>query len=324
MAKNKKHYLPFEKPLRDLESKMEDLKKAAEQGNVNIGQEINSMNERLDTLRKEIYEELTPLHIIQLARHPGRPTTLELIGAMATDVIEMHGDRCFGDDPAIVGGISTIDNEPIVFIGHQKGMNTKENIYRNFGSANPEGYRKALRIMKFAEKFNRPIVTFIDTQGAYPGIGAEERGQAEAIARNLREMAELNVPVICIVTGEGGSGGALGIGVGNIVLMLEYGFYSVISPEGCASILYRDASRMNEAAENLRITAKDLLEMKVIDEIIEEPAGGAHNDIPQAAENIKKTVLKHLKNLKKLSPQDLVQDRYKKFRNMGFYTEEKS
>lgn len=321
MAEAKKYYLAFEKPLADLENQISELKKYAAEGNVDIETEINSMSDRLEKLKKDIYRNLNPVQIVQMARHPKRPTTLEFINFITTDFIELHGDRVFGDDPAIVGGMAKLGNEPVLVLGHQKGTNTKDNIFRNFGMANPEGYRKALRLMKLAEKFNRSVITFIDTTGAYPGIGAEERGQAEAIARNLREMAELTVPIICIVTGEGGSGGALGIGVGNRLLMLEYAYYSVISPEGCASILFRDASRMGEAAENMHITAPDLFSLKVVDEIIKEPVGGAHNDPAETAFNIKQALLKHLNNLKKLSAKDLVVDRHKKFRNMGFFIE---
>lgn len=309
--------LPFERPLEALDEKIAELKRLGESGTIDLKKEIRSMEARAQKLRQEIYENLTPMQIVQLARHPKRPTTLEYVGAMCEDFVELRGDRAFGDDPAMVGGMASFDGNEVMIIGHQKGKDTKDNIYRNFGMAHPEGYRKALRLMKLAEKFGRPILTFIDTPGAYPGIGAEERGQAEAIARNLREMALLRVPVIAVVTGEGGSGGALGIGVANRVLMLSNSIYSVISPEGCASILFRDATRAQEAAEKMRITAKDLLALGVIDDVIEEPFGGAHTDIPQMAASLKAVLLKLLGQLGRRSPEKLVQDRHEKFRALG-------
>lgn len=265
--------------------------------------------------------KLTPYQIVKIARHEERPTTLDILRLIGADFVELKGDRAFGDDPAIVAGFGKWNGERVAIIGHQKGKNTKDNIARNFGMANPEGYRKAMRVMRMAEQFKRPIVTLIDTPGAYPGIGAEERGQAEAIARNLRDMSKLEVPVVCVIVGEGGSGGALGIGVGNRVLMLQYSVYSVISPEGCAAILFRDAKRAEEAAAKMKITAPDLLDMKVVDEIIPEPPGGAHHDVELTAQNIKEAVARHIRELKSLSPKELVKNRYEKFRAMGYFIE---
>ncbi len=316
-----KHLLDFEKPVAELNKKVEALKKSAKTGEIDMDRELSAMEERITKLKKEIFSSLSPNQVVSIARHPKRPTTLDYIGMIFRDFIELHGDRCFGDDKAIVGGFASLEDTPCMVIGHQKGKNTKENIERNFGSAHPEGYRKALRLMKMAEKFNRPIFTFVDTMGAYPGLGAEERGQAEAIAKNLRDMMQLSVPIIVIITGEGGSGGALGIAVGNRVLMLEYSIYSVISPEGCASILFRDAKRSAEAAENLKLTAKDHLKLGIIDEIVKEPSGGAHNDPASAAANIKAAFLKHLEELKKMTPPELLKDRYDKFRKMGQFDE---
>ena len=316
-----KHLLDFEKPVAELNKKVEALKKSAKTGEIDMDRELSAMEERITKLKKEIFSSLSPNQVVSIARHPKRPTTLDYIGMIFRDFIELHGDRCFGDDKAIVGGFASLEDIPCMVIGHQKGKNTKENIERNFGSAHPEGYRKALRLMKMAEKFNRPIFTFVDTMGAYPGLGAEERGQAEAIAKNLRDMMQLSVPIIVIITGEGGSGGALGIAVGNRVLMLEYSIYSVISPEGCASILFRDAKRSAEAAENLKLTAKDHLKLGIIDEIVKEPSGGAHNDPASAAANIKAAFLKHLEELKKMTPPELLKDRYDKFRKMGQFDE---
>ena len=259
---------------------------------------------------------------MKIARHEDRPTTLDYLEMIGADFVELKGDRVFGDDPSLLAGFGKWNGERVAIIGHQKGRNTKENIARNFGMANPEGYRKALRIMKMAEQFKRPIVTLIDTPGAYPGIGAEERGQAEAIARNLREMSKLEIPVVCVITGEGGSGGALGISVGNRVLVMQYSIYSVISPEGCAAILFRDASRAEEAAERMKITAPHLLEMKVVDEVIPEPAGGAHHDARKTANNLLETVSRHIKELKELSPKELLINRYEKFRHMGYFIDQ--
>ncbi|MFA4967116.1 MAG: acetyl-CoA carboxylase carboxyltransferase subunit alpha [Candidatus Margulisiibacteriota bacterium] len=316
--KNNLNLLEFEKPLLGLFKKVDELKKVSD---IDMSEEIKMLNKRIETLRREIFAKLSPIQIVKVARHIKRPTTLDYIGLMFTDFVELHGDRNFSDDAAMVGGMAKLDGRSVMVIGHQKGHTTKELLARNFGMANPEGYRKALRLMRIANRFNKPIITLVDTPGAYPGITAEERGQAEAIAKNLREMAALNVPFITVITGEGGSGGALGIAMGNKVVMLEYSVYSVISPEGCASILFRDAGRAPEAATKSRMIAKDLLEFGVIDEIIKEPIGGAHNNYELAAQNIKAAILKHLDDLSKLSPRELIADRYHKYRKMGIFTE---
>lgn len=321
MVLNLKNLLEFEKPLVELYQKLEELKKTSASGKIDLNQEIQMMEKRIQTARRDIFLKLTPLQIVQVARHMQRPTTLDYINSIFEDFVELHGDRNFSDDPAMVTGLAKLDGKSVAIVGHQKGKTTKENLARNFGMAHPEGYRKALRIMRIAERYRKPIISFIDTPGAYPGIGAEERGQAEAIAKNLREMAELTVPFVAIITGEGGSGGALGIGVANRVLMFEFAIYSVISPEGCASILFRDVSRAKEAAIAMKITAKDLLELKVIDEIVKEPLGGAHNDPEQAASTIKLALKKHLEPLARLSPRELIADRYHKFRKMGIFVE---
>lgn len=313
--------LDFEKPVVELEKKILSLKVSAEHSKIDFSSEITELEEKKEKLKKEIYGSLTSWQKVMLARHPSRPYTLDYIKIICENFVELHGDRAFGDDPALVCGLATIDNKPVVVIGHQKGRTIQENIDRNFGMAHPEGYRKALRLMKMAEKFNRPIITFIDTAGAYPGIAAEERGQAEAIARNLREMSYLEVPVISIIIGEGGSGGAIGIGVANKVAMLENAYYSVISPEGCAAILFRDATKSKEATEALKITAKDLLKNNVIDEIIKEPVGGAHVDAVETAMNIKRFIEKSLSNLSKMTKQQLADDRYDKFRKIGIFEE---
>lgn len=322
MKNNKKNLLEFEKPLLELYQKLEELKKVSASGKMDMSEEIKMMEKRIENLRRDIFAKLTPIQIVQVARHMQRPTTLDYIDLIFEDFVELHGDRNFSDDPALVAGIAKLDGRSVAVLGHQKGKTTKENLARNFGMANPEGYRKALRVMRIAERYEKPIISFIDTPGAYPGIGAEERGQAEAIAKNLREMAELTVPFIAVVTGEGGSGGALGIGMGNRVLMLEFAIYSVISPEGCASILFRNAARANEAAEAMKITAKDLLELGVIDEIIKEPVGGAHNNPELAATFIKSAIIKHLEPLTTLSHRELIADRYHKYRKMGIFLEE--
>jgi acetyl-CoA carboxylase carboxyl transferase subunit alpha len=288
---------------------------------MDMSAEIKQTEKRIETLRQQIFASLNPIQIVQVARHLQRPTTLEYINLIFHDFVELHGDRNFADDPAMVGGTARLDGRSVVVIGQQKGHSTKENIARNFGTAHPEGYRKALRLMRLAERYGKPIISLVDTPGAYPGIGAEERGQAEAIAKNLREMAELTVPFISVITGEGGSGGALGIAMGNRVLMLEFSIYSVISPEGCASILFRDAKRSNEAAVAMKITAKDMLELGVIEEIIREPLGGAHNDHQLAAKNVKQGILKHLQPLLPLSHRELIADRYNKFRKLGIFND---
>jgi acetyl-CoA carboxylase carboxyl transferase subunit alpha len=320
--KNNINLFEFEKPLLVLYQKMEEIKEVSDKGGMDMREEIRLMEKRIETMRQDIFSKLTPIQIVRVARHISRPTTLDYIDHIFEDFIELHGDRNFSDDPAMVTGTAKLDGRSVVVIGHQKGKSTKENLARNFGMANPEGYRKALRIMRIAERYEKPIISLIDTPGAYPGIGAEERGQAEAIAKNLREMAELTVPFITVITGEGGSGGALGIGMGNRVLMLEFAIYSVISPEGCASILFRNAARANEAAVAMKITARDLLEIKVIDEIIKEPIGGAHNNPEQAASYIKSAIIKNLEPLLSLSHRELIADRYNRFRKMGIFIEE--
>jgi acetyl-CoA carboxylase carboxyl transferase subunit alpha len=312
----------FEKPLLELYAKLGEVREVSEKTKMDMGEEIRMMEKRIEGMRQDIFSKLSPIQIVQVARHINRPTTLDYIDHIFTDFVELHGDRNFSDDPAMIAGIAKLDGRSVVIMGQQKGKSTKENIARNFGMANPEGYRKALRVMRIAERYEKPIISFIDTPGAYPGIGAEERGQAEAIAKNLREMAELTVPFIAIITGEGGSGGALGIGMGNKVLMLEFSIYSVISPEGCASILFRNAARANEAAVAMKITSKDLKELGVIDEIIKEPIGGANNDPKLAASYIKSAIIKNLDPLLSLSHRELIADRYNKFRKMGIFIEE--
>lgn len=312
--------LEFERPVFELRNKILELKEFTEKADVDLSAEITKLEARLEKLEKEIYENIKPWDRVQIARHQNRPTTLDYIPCLFSDFIEWHGDRNFGDDEAIVGGIAKFHGLPLTIIGHQRGKDTKENIRRNFGMPHPEGYRKALRLMKQAEKFRRPIVTFIDTKGAYPGKAAEERGQSEAIARNLFEMASLKVPVVCIVIGEGGSGGALALGVGNRVYMLENSTYSVISPEGAASILWRDASLAKQAAETLRITAPDLKQLGIIDDIIPEIKGGAHKDVKGQAEEIEKVLFNTLNELLKLSEDELVMDRYEKFKAIGEYS----
>jgi acetyl-CoA carboxylase carboxyl transferase subunit alpha len=322
MAENQKKYLlEFEKPLEELYQKIEELNKLSKSGKINLNEEIKMLEKRIENSRRDIFSNLSPLQIVQVSRHNMRPTTLTYINHIFNDFVELHGDRCFADDKAMVGGIASLDGNSCVVIGTQKGNSTKENLERNFGMAHPEGYRKALRLMHFAEMFRKPIISFVDTPGAYPGIQAEERGQAEAIARNLREMTELTVPFISIITGEGGSGGALGIGMGNRVLILEYATYSVITPEGCASILWRDAKKANEAAMAMKITAKDLEKLGIIDEIIKEPIGGAHNNPEQASLIIKKSIINNLKQLSHLSPREILADRYNKYRKMGVFVE---
>ncbi len=309
-------YLDFEKPLVDLEQKIRELRDYSTD-KVDFSSDLKKLEKKAQKLREEIFSNLTRWQRTQLARHINRPFTLDYIQHIFTEWFEMHGDRNFRDDPALVCGFARFDGEPCAVIGHQKGRDTKEKVYRNFGMPNPEGYRKALRIMQMAEQFGLPIFTFVDTPGAFPGIGAEERGQAEAIARNLREMAALTVPVIVTITGEGGSGGALAIAVGNRVLMMEYSVYSVISPEGCAAILWSDGTKGPQAAEALKLTPADIAELGcVIDDVVEEPVGGGHNDPKAAADALKKYLRKHLDELKALSPEELVEQRYQKFRAM--------
>ncbi len=312
-------YLDFEKPIADLEKKIEELTLFTSSGNIDLEEEILKLHKKSDQLRAEIYSRLTPWQKAQISRHPNRPYTLDYIEAIMTDFIEMHGDRAFSDDPAIVCGMAKLDGMPAVVIGHQKGRTTKEKIYRNFGMPNPEGYRKALRAMRFAERFNKPIITFIDTPGAYPGIGAEERGQGESIARNLAVMSQLKTSILSVVIGEGGSGGALALGVADRTLMLEHATYSVISPEGCAAILWNDGAKASEAAELLKITAQDLFQMKVIDEVVEEPIGGAHRDPRRAAELLKESILRNLSEIRNVPVPDLIGLRYEKLRSIGVY-----
>ncbi|MBD8522475.1 acetyl-CoA carboxylase carboxyltransferase subunit alpha [Lysinibacillus sp. FSL R7-0073] len=317
MSKN----LAFEEPVIQLREKIDELKTIATEADVDMTGEIEKLETRLSQLEQSIYANMKPWDRVQVARHPERPTTLQYIEAICENFIELHGDRTFGDDAAILGGIGIFEGQPVTIIGHQRGKSTKENIRRNFGMPHPEGYRKALRLMKQAEKFNRPIICFIDTKGAYPGKAAEERGQSEAIARNLVEMAGLTVPVISIVIGEGGSGGALALGVANRVFMLENSTYSVISPEGAASILWRDGSLAKQAAEAMRITAPDLKELGVIDGIIPEIIGGAHRNVVKQALYIKECISTTLHALNSLNGEQLIDDRYEKFKKIGQYTE---
>jgi acetyl-CoA carboxylase carboxyl transferase subunit alpha len=319
MADENYQILEFEKPLAELNKKIEELKTYAREKNLNVDAELKPLELRAEKMSGEIYKNLTPWQVVQIMRHPKRPKTFDYIRLMLEDFQELHGDRSFADDKAMVGGIGKIDGISVVVIGLQKGKDTKENLLRNFGMSQPEGYRKALRLMRYAEKFKLPVLTFIDTSGAYPGIEGEERGVAEAIARNLMEMSRLKVPIIVSVIGEGGSGGALGVGVGDKVLMLKYATYSVISFEGCASILWKDPTKASEAAKILKPTAKDLLELKVIDEIIDEPIEGAHKDYELTARNLKSAILRNLKKLLDVPVDKLVSDRYMKFRNMGIY-----
>lgn len=314
-------YLEFEKPLVELDQKIYELR-GYSTDRVDFSTEIKKLEKKAEKLREEIFGNLTRWQRTQLARHVNRPFTLDFVENIFTDWFEVHGDRNFRDDPALVCGFARLEGIPCCVIGHQKGRDTKEKVYRNFGMPNPEGYRKALRVMQMAEQFNLPIFTFVDTPGAFPGIGAEERGQAEAIARNLREMAALTVPIIVTVTGEGGSGGALAVAVGNRVLMMEYSVYSVISPEGCAAILWSDGTKGPLAAEALKLTASDISELGcVIDEVIPEPLGGAHVNPVEACANVKVVLLKHLHQLQQLSPEELVEQRYQKFRAMSVVQE---
>ncbi len=312
--------MEFEKPVVELKKKIAELKEFTQNSEVDLSKEIEKLETRLKKLENDIYENMKPWERVQVARHPNRPTTLDYIRCLFTDFMEMHGDRLYGDDDAIVSGLAKFDGVPVTVIGHQRGKDTKENIRRNFGMPHPEGYRKALRLMKQAEKFNRPIVCFIDTKGAYPGKAAEERGQSEAIARNLVEMAGLTVPVVCIVIGEGGSGGALALGVGNHIHMLENSTYSVISPEGAAALLWKDSTQAKRAAESMKITAPDLKELGIIDEIITEVKGGAHKDIEEQAHLMKDILKQSLKELIPMSHEKLIQHRYEKFKAIGDFS----
>ena len=314
-----KTILDFEKPIVELEAKLEEMKRLSDK--MNIEDEIIKIEEKVNQLKESVYKDLTRWQRVQLARHPDRPYTLDYIYAMTNNFVELHGDRGFKDDKAIVGGFAAIDEYKVMIIGHQKGRDTKSNVFRNFGMPNPEGYRKALRLMKLAEKFNKPVITMIDTPGAFPGLEAEERGQAEAIARNLFEMSRLRVPIIVVIIGEGASGGALGIGVGDRILMLENCWYSVISPESCSSILWRSWDFKEQAAEALKLTAPDLFEQRLIDRIIPEPLGGAHKDHLQAANNLKAVLKEELELLIKIKPEKLIEGRLEKFGKMGEYVE---
>jgi len=318
-----KHYLEFEKPLIELEREIENLRRFSKGKSFQFNEQLESLEEKLHRLQREIFSNLTGWQITQLARHIDRPKSSHYIQWMFENFVELHGDRRYGDDPAILGGMATLHGRSVVIVAHQKGADAKEMAYRNFGMPHPEGYRKALRLMKLAESFKKPILTMIDTPGAFPGVGAEERGQAEAIARNLKMMVMLRTPIITVVIGEGGSGGALAIGVGDRILMLEHSIYSVISPEGCAAILWKDGERGKEvAAESLKLTAADLSRLGVIDEIVKEPLGGAHRDPEAMARILKEVVERHLKELEKMNEEELLSLRYEKFRRMGTFIDD--
>jgi acetyl-CoA carboxylase carboxyl transferase subunit alpha len=317
-------YLEFEKPIIELEKKIEELQKFTHRERLDLSSEINRLQDKLKKLQSKTYKSLTPWQKVQIARHPKRPYTMDYVGMIMTDFIELHGDRHFADDKAMICGLAKLGQYDILIVGHQKGRDTKENLMRNFGSAHPEGYRKAMRLMKMADKFSVPVVAFIDTPGAYPGIGAEERGQAEAIAYNLREMACLKVPVIVVVIGEGGSGGALGIGLGDRICMLENSYYSVISPEGCAAILWKDRTKAADAAAVLKLTGQDLLKLGIVDEVIPEPRGGAHKDAAVTANNLRKTLIKYLDELSVMDKEILMKERYEKFRRIGVYAQKEN
>ena len=315
------YVLDFEKPLVELERQIDDLKRLGTEQQMDIMGELTGLESKLAELRTEIYKNLTPIQRVMLARHPRRPYTLDYLSTIFTDFIELHGDRLYMDDPAIVGGWARLDGISVMVIGHQKGRDTKENLKRNFGMPHPEGYRKALRLMKMAERFHAPVITLVDTPGAFPGLGAEERGQSEALARNILEMSILETPIVTAVIGEGGSGGALALGVADRILMFENSVYSVISPEGCAAILWKDAAQRERAAEALKLTAQDLLRFKLIDEIVAEPLGGAHLD-PEATGNaLKASLVKHITELRKVRPEKLIRRRADKFAAMGSYAE---
>ncbi len=316
------NYLDFEQPIAELEAKIEELRYVGDDTEVNISDEISKLEEKSRSLTKTIFNKLDAWQTSKLARHPMRPYTLDYIDRIFTDFQELHGDRAFSDDHALVGGLARLDGMPVMVMGQQKGRDTKENIRRNFGMPRPEGYRKALRLMKLAERFRIPVITFIDTPGAYPGIGAEERNQSEAIARNLFEMSDLQTPVICTVIGEGGSGGALAIGVGDRVMMLEYSTYSVISPEGCATILWKSAEKASIAAEAMGITAKKLKDAGLIDQIIREPLGSAHRDVDETARNIKQALIDALETFEKMGMEKLLKQRYERLTSYGEYLEE--
>lgn len=322
-----KYYLEFEKPIEELELKIDEMRRISDGKDVNLSGEIKKLEKKVKDLRTDIFSKLTPWQKTLLARHPDRPYTLDYINLMTEEFLELHGDRRFADDKAIIGGLARIKGTPVVIIGHQKGRGTKERIWRNFGQPHPEGYRKALRLMEMAEKFKRPVINLIDTPGAYPGIGAEERGQGEAIASNLMHMSRLRVPIVSVVIGEGGSGGALALSVADRLYMLEHSVYSVISPEGCAAILWRKNGELNaedfsRASDALKLTAQDLLSFKIIDDIIPEPSGGAHMDIEQTARNISDRVMESIEELKAKTPGKLVEERYKRLKKIGSFVEE--
>jgi acetyl-CoA carboxylase carboxyl transferase subunit alpha len=321
-----RYYLDFEQPIEELETKIEELKRLSDGKDIDITSEIKKLEKKARDLRSDIFSTLSPWQKTMIARHPERPYTLDYISLIAKDFVELHGDRKFSDDPSVIGGFGKIQDRSVMIIGHQKGRGTKERIYRNFGQPHPEGYRKALRLMKLAERFKKPVVTFIDTPGAFPGIGAEERGQAEAIATNLMEMSRLKTPIVSVVIGEGGSGGAIALAVADRLYMLEYSIYSVISPEGCAAILWKrngdlGTDDFSKAADALKLTAQDLLRFKVIDDIIPEPLGGAHRDPSLTAGRITETILKAFEELKTKTPTKLVEDRYKRIRKIGVFEE---
>jgi len=313
--------LDFEKPLLELERQIDELKRVGEEREIDVAEELGLLQAKLDTLREDIYRHLTPMQRVSVARHPRRPYTLDYLSTIFTDFIELHGDRLYRDDLAIVGGWARLAGTSVVVIGHQKGRDTRENIKRNFGMPHPEGYRKALRLMHLAARFHAPVITLIDTPGAYPGLGAEERGQSEALATNILEMALLPTPIVAVVIGEGGSGGALALGVADRILMFENSVYSVISPEGCAAILWKDASQRERAAEALKLTPTDLLNFKIIDEIIPEPLGGAHQDPDAAGESLREALVRHVGELRKVRPEKLVRRRAEKYAEMGVFTE---
>jgi acetyl-CoA carboxylase carboxyl transferase subunit alpha len=316
---NKTSYLDFELPIAELEEKIEELRYVGNDQEININEEITRLEAKARSLTESIFSSLTAWQIAQIARHPQRPYTLDYVERIITDFEELHGDRRYSDDAAIVGGIGRLDGRPVIIIGHQKGRDVNEKVRRNFGMPRPEGYRKALRLMGLAERFRMPVVTFIDTPGAYPGVGAEERGQSEAIARNLRVLSGLKTPVVCMVIGEGGSGGALAIGVGDRVMMLQYSTYSVISPEGCASILWKSAAKASDAAEAMGITSKRLRELNLIDEVIDEPLGGAHRNVDATADAIRKALVGALDGLVDTPPDELVEARYRRLMSYGVY-----
>jgi acetyl-CoA carboxylase carboxyl transferase subunit alpha len=315
------NFLDFEQPIAELEAKIDELRYIGDDADVNINDEVSKLEAKSKALTQTIFAGLSPWQISQLARHPQRPYTMDYINRLFTEFSELHGDRCFADDHAIIGGVARLEGRPVMVIGQQKGRDTREKLHRNFGMPRPEGYRKALRLMEMAERFGLPVLTFIDTPGAYPGIGAEERGQSEAIARNLYVMSRLRTPVVCTVIGEGGSGGALAIGIGDRTLMLQYSTYSVISPEGCASILWKSADKAEDAAEALGITSSRLLELGLIDRIIEEPLGGAHRDIENMVQNLRQALLEELAGLEQTSREELVENRYRRLMAYGQFTE---